>query len=74
MTRRSVLRDHVIRYLPRDYPLFARLNPGDQYPQAWQHALDMLDERIAELKRQGTVIRPGTAAYDAAQELDRAAL
>lgn len=58
------LRDHVIRYLPRDYPLFARLNPGDQYPEAYRHALDMLDERIAELKRQGTVIRPGTAAWE----------
>ena len=60
----EVLRDHVIRYLPRDYPLFARLNPGDQYPQAWQHALNMLDERLAELKRQGTVLRPGSAAYE----------
>ena len=58
------LRDHVIRYLPRDYPLFARLNPGDQYPQAYQHALDMLDERVAELKRQGTGLRPGSAAYE----------
>lgn len=60
----DALRDHVIRYLPRDYPLFARLNPGDQYPQAWQHALDMLDEKLAELKRRGTVIRPGSAAYE----------
>lgn len=60
----DALRDHVIRYLPRDYPLFARLNPGDQYPQAWQHALAMLDERLAELRRQGTVIRPGSAAYE----------
>ena len=33
MKRRLV--DHVIRYLPRDYELFARLNPGDQYPEAW---------------------------------------
>ena len=24
------LTDHVIRYLPRDYPLFARMDPGDQ--------------------------------------------
>jgi DNA (cytosine-5)-methyltransferase 1 len=60
----GALRDHVIRYLPRDYPLFARLNPGDQYPQAWQHALDMFDERLAELKRQGTVLRAGSAAYE----------
>jgi DNA (cytosine-5)-methyltransferase 1 len=57
------LRDHVIRYLPRDYTLFARLNPGDQYPQAYQHALDMLNERLAKLKRQGTVIKPGTSAW-----------
>jgi DNA (cytosine-5)-methyltransferase 1 len=63
-TAPDALLDHVIRYLPRDYPLFARLNPGDQYPQAWQRALDMLEERLVELKRQGTVIRPGTAAYD----------
>jgi len=43
------LTDHVIRYLPRDYELFARLNPGDQYPEAWQHAYDMLAERLAEV-------------------------
>ena len=57
------LRDHVIRYLPRDYALFARLNPGDQYPQAWQHAMDMLAERIAGLKRRGKVVREGSAEY-----------
>ena len=58
------LRDHVIRYLPRDYALFARLNPGDQYPQAWQHAMDMLAERLAGLKRRGKVIREGSAEYN----------
>lgn len=63
-TAPDFLRDHVIRYLPRDYPLFARLNPGDQYPQAYQHALNMFDERVAELKRQGTLIRPGSTAYE----------
>jgi DNA (cytosine-5)-methyltransferase 1 len=57
------LTDHVIRYLPRDYELFARLNPGDQYPEAWAHAKDMLNERIAELRRQGVVIREGSAEY-----------
>ena len=60
----GVLRDHVIRYLPRDYPLFARLNPGDQYPEAYRHALDMLDERIATLRKQGTVITPGSKAWE----------
>lgn len=58
------LRDHVIRYLPRDYPLFARLNPGDQYPQAYQHALDMFAERLAGLKQEGKLVRPGTASYE----------
>jgi DNA (cytosine-5)-methyltransferase 1 len=57
------LADHVIRYLPRDYELFARLNPGDQYPEAWQHAQDMLNERIDELRRQGVVVREGSAEY-----------
>jgi len=63
------LRDHVIRYLPRDYALFARLNPGDQYPEAYQHALEMLDERIAQLKRQGTVITPKSAAWQKLRNL-----
>lgn len=57
------LRDHVIRYLPRDYDLFARLNPGDQYPEAWRHAMTMLTERIAALRQQGKVIREGSAEY-----------
>jgi DNA (cytosine-5)-methyltransferase 1 len=58
------LSDHVIRYLPRDYELFARLNPGDQYPQAHQHAMTMLEERLAELRRHGQVIRTGSAEYE----------
>jgi DNA (cytosine-5)-methyltransferase 1 len=57
------LNDHVIRYLPRDYELFARLNPGDQYPEAFQHALDMLNERIADLQREGVTIREGSTEY-----------
>lgn len=58
------LRDHVIRYLPRDYELFARLDPGDQYPQAHQHAITMLEERLTELRRQGKNIRPGSYEYE----------
>lgn len=58
------LRDHVIRYLPRDYELFSRMNPGDQYPEAHRHALAMLDERIAQLRQQGRIIRKGSAEYE----------
>lgn len=58
------LLDHVIRYLPRDYDLFARMNPGDQYPEAWQHAHDMLNERVADLRKKGVVIREDSAEYE----------
>ena len=57
------LMDHVIRYLPRDYDLFARLNPGDQYPEAWRHANEMFAERLATLRRKDEAPREGTAGY-----------
>jgi DNA (cytosine-5)-methyltransferase 1 len=58
------LSDHVIRYLPRDYELFARLDPGDQYPQAWQHAMTMFSERVAELRRHGKALREGSTEFE----------
>lgn len=61
----SGLKDHVIRYLPRDYQLFARLNPGDQYPQAFQHALTMFEERLKKLKAEGKCPRKGSRAWEA---------
>lgn len=60
----DVLTDHVIRYLPRDYELFARLNPGDQYPEAWHHANNMLSEKMAALRREGVIIREGSPEYN----------
>ncbi len=38
--------DHVIRSLPRDYKIFARMQPGDQYPQAYELAQRMLEEEV----------------------------
>lgn len=61
----DALLDHVIRYLPRDYELFARMNPGDQYPQAWQHAHDMFEERLSTLREAGREIRKGSTEYEA---------
>lgn len=58
------LMDHVIRYLPRDYPLFARMNAGDQYPEAHQHALKMFRQRLAELERSGRKVRSSSAEYE----------
>lgn len=56
------IRDHVIRYLPRDYPIFRRMNPGDQYPEAHQHAVEMFEETLAR-RTNGHSIRPGSVEY-----------
>lgn len=56
--------DHVIRYLPRDYAIFRRMNPGDQYPEAHQHAMDMLRERLRAVERaEGRRIKEGSKEY-----------
>lgn len=63
---RSGIFDHVIRYLPRDYKLFRRMNAGDQYPEAYRHAVTMFNEQRIRLERKrGTVIEPGSAEYQA---------
>jgi DNA (cytosine-5)-methyltransferase 1 len=58
------LNDHVIRYLPRDYPLFARMNPGDQYPQAYEHAMKMFEQHLAALAKKGFHVRTGSPQYE----------
>jgi DNA (cytosine-5)-methyltransferase 1 len=60
----EALMDHVIRYLPRDYPLFARMDAGDQYPEAYQHALEMFEQHLDLLARQGVKPRPGSKQYE----------
>lgn len=45
------VKDHVIRYLPRDYALFARMAAGDQYPEAHQQAKIMFREKIEAMGR-----------------------
>lgn len=59
------LYDHVIRYLPRDYELFARLSPGAQYPEAFRSAEEMFEEKLSELKRKGEAPRKGSLAWKA---------
>ncbi|HEY4035597.1 MAG TPA: DNA cytosine methyltransferase [Ktedonobacteraceae bacterium] len=56
--------DHVIRSLPRDYDIFRRMNSGDQYPEAYQHALDLFHERLEQLIQQGNSIQPGTPEHE----------
>ena len=60
--------DHVIRYLPRDYPLFARMMEGDQYPEAHRLALKMLEEKLTWLAKEGITLELGSSEY---QEIRR---
>jgi DNA (cytosine-5)-methyltransferase 1 len=53
--------DHVIRYLPRDYRIFAGLKPGDQYPEARRHALSLFDEELARREAAGTPVQENSA-------------
>jgi len=55
--------DHVIRYLPRDYELFARMNPGDQYPEAYAHAVKMFQERLSSARLRGEKLGEKSAGY-----------
>jgi DNA (cytosine-5)-methyltransferase 1 len=54
------LSDHVIRYLPRDYRIFAGLKPGDQYPEAHRYALALLAEELARLAACGDPVAEGS--------------
>jgi len=60
----SELFDHVIRCLPRDYAIFARMNPGDEYPGAYAHALALFEERLKKLsRRMRKKLLPTSRAY-----------
>ena len=56
--------DHVIRYVPRDYPLFARMKEGDQYPEAHKLALKMFKEKVSNLARKKVHVEPGSPEHD----------
>lgn len=58
------VRDHVIRYLPRDWKLFARLKPGDQYPEAHAVAVKMFEEALAALRTKGHAPQQGTSEWE----------
>ncbi len=52
--------DHVIRYTPRDYQTFRKMEPGDQYPQAFAVADQRFQEALARIKPQP---KHGTGGY-----------
>lgn len=56
------VKDHVIRSLPRDYQIFRRMNPGDQYPEAFRHAVALFEEELAA-RTNGHSVKPSSEAY-----------
>ena len=57
--------DHVIRYLPRDYRLFAHMKEGDQYPEAHKLALKMFERQLSRFEKNGNRLKPGSDKYTA---------
>lgn len=60
----GVVYGHVTRALPRDYPIFARMNPGDQYPEAFNHAVDLFNEKVAQRRILGESLDEGSEAFN----------
>lgn len=50
--------DHVIRFLPRDPPIFRAMRPGDEYPAAHQIALELLDKALKKERRRSSAVSP----------------
>ncbi len=45
------LSDHVTRCLPRDFPIFALMQPGDEYPRAHELAMGLFYQALADYER-----------------------
>ncbi len=58
---RDGVRDHVIRSLPRDYRIFAAMQPGDEYPQAVKVALRLYEQE--RRRRPGVTLREFVPPY-----------
>lgn len=57
--------DHVIRFLPRDWKLFARLKSGDQYPEAHAVAMQMFEEALSITKMEtGSTPEVGSVEWE----------
>ncbi|MGH6909454.1 MAG: DNA cytosine methyltransferase [Phenylobacterium sp.] len=55
---------HVIRHLPRDWRIFARLRPGDEYPEAHAAACVLFREELERLSAMGAAPEPGSEAHE----------
>lgn len=56
--------DHTIRSLSdRDFEIFRRMKPNNQYPEAHRLAVNIFEEQIARLQREGCCPKKGSAGY-----------
>jgi DNA (cytosine-5)-methyltransferase 1 len=58
-----IVKDHVIRHLPRDYRIFAGLKPGDQYPEARRYAVALFQAELERLGLEGNRPEENTPDY-----------
>jgi DNA (cytosine-5)-methyltransferase 1 len=59
------IHDHVIRYLPRDYRLFAGMKPGDQYPEAHRYAMKLFNRLVGLKRARGETLVEGSEDWNA---------
>lgn len=55
---------HVIRHLPRDYPIFRKMRPGDQYPEAHALAERLFEQHLENLRAKGEKIADASQRYN----------
>lgn len=61
---RGSVSGNVIRHLPRDYPIFEKMEPGDQYPQALEIANTLFKKKLQkERKLAGSELSEETKKY-----------
>lgn len=51
-TNSSDVKSNVIRLLPRDYPIFKKMKPGDQYPQALKVAHRIFNKKLKQVEKE----------------------
>jgi DNA (cytosine-5)-methyltransferase 1 len=57
------VQQHITRRLPRDYVIFERMKPGDQYPKALEIARELLEEKLKDRALLGQIIECGSSGY-----------
>lgn len=61
---KDCVQDHVTRLLPRDYRIFSRMKPGDDYPRAHEIAIQIFEEEVARRRQLGEEIETGGFTWE----------